>query len=173
MLRLSAILTLLLFNSCVSSLIAGKGKKYSHLETSTTQRSKIIEDLGSPIYSKTYSKPTKVKSTTEYAKHKNKFQRFEEVPNIVTNVLSNGNPNKYAKYCDVYTCRGTFHFQGINTHYEMPSAMTLGVADILFIPSAIHDRISKSKQRDYLTIWYDTNKRYIATATGKMENKSQ
>jgi hypothetical protein len=58
-------------------------------------------------------------------------------------------------------------------HYEMPSAMTPGIADILFIPAAFSDRISKLKRRDYLTIWYDSNMRYVATARGNLESQSQ
>ena len=168
-----AILTLILLNSCVSSFIAGDGKKYGHLETAETQREQVIKELGSPIYSISYSAPTKVKFTSEYHKHKNQFKDHPKVVNIALDILSNGDPNKDVKFCDVYSCRGVFHFPGINMHYEMTSAMTPGIADILFIPAAFSDRISKLKRRDYLTIWFDSNMRYVATARGNLESQSQ
>ena len=162
------VLVVFTLSSCVSTTIAGKGKPFSHLESSDVSRSSVISELGNPIGVGFYQKPLKISKTQEYQRAVQKMSAHSADGEdwLLGCPLNSGDEEAEVSRCDVYACQGYFERPFLNAHFELMSGMTLGIADVFMIPGAIVERISRSKRTDYLTIWYDQDEKYAASSLG-------
>ena len=130
-------------SGCMSATIISSGKSYPR----EIARAKTVEEarkfLGPPAWSQPCIPPKHFTS-----------EESEPAQHLVATLF------------EVYTRQGPYAVPLRGEAYAMLGALTFGVADILLLPVAIHDRLRMSKLYYSITIWFDEQGRYVTSCQG-------
>ncbi len=150
-------------SSCVSATIAASGKSYEHLLNKKTTVRDVRKSLGDASWSRAHQPPVAIKNSDEYRSY-------------VLNQKNNSKPHVWngdefsegaiTSLCEVYTRKGPYADIDRGQGYAMASGLTLGIGDLIYMPSAIKDRNEMSKEYYSLTFWYDSNGQFIGLYEG-------
>jgi hypothetical protein len=155
-------------SGCVSGLIAASGKSYSHLEDPKVKVAQIRKELGDPIFSRSYSPPTRISETEIY---RDRAAEYPDFPPVV--ITENRSPrlsyremrNQYTALCEVYNPHG-WYAERETQAYGMVGAMTLGIGDVAMIPGVLSRKGQSVQEGVFVTFWYDAKGNYVATYSG-------
>lgn len=157
-----------LFSGCVSATIVGYGKRYESLLEPSTSVDDVRNELGDASWSKEYHPALAICNTPEFIEHAKNITPFDPF-------IWDGNEvskERLASYCEVYTREGPFYNMERGQAYGMIGALTLGLGDILLLPSAIIKRYELSNKKFSLTFWYDENKKFIGYFQGDINSQN-
>lgn len=166
--RLFALAICLSCAGCIfSGLVVGTGKGHEHLNHRSVKLEKVRQDLGDPAYSRIY-KPTRPISLTE------EYKALTKAKGYTPSVRGDGDTSKNERtaLCEVYSRIGPFADMNRGQGYGMASGLTLGVADIVLLPTAIKERSELNKEKFSITFWYDQEMRVIGTYKGDIRSKT-
>jgi len=165
---LVAALGVLTTTGCVSGIIAGSGKSYSHLEDPKVKVTQVRKELGDPIFSRSYRPPKRISETEIY---RDRAAEYPDFPPVV--ITENRSPrlsyremrNQYTALCEVYNPHG-WYAERETQAYGMVGAMTLGIGDVAMMPGVLARKGRSMQDGVFVTFWYDSNGNYVATYSG-------
>lgn len=152
---------------CVSATIVGSGKRYEHLLKKKTTMHDVRESLGDPEWSRQYVPSIPISETEEYKSYLNNTKNH--YPPFIWGEKEQANHGDTA-LCEVYTRKGPYEDVLRGQGHGMVGAMTLGVGDVLLIPSAINEKGEMNKKYYSLTFWYDTSGHYVGYYYGDIRS---
>lgn len=166
----SLILSTLSLGACVSATIAASGKSYEHLLNKRTTVQDVRNSLGEAEWSKSHHPPVPIKNTEEYKAYVTK-QINRNAPFVWNG--DDTSENAVTSLCEVYTRQGPYSDANRGQGYGMASGLTLGVGDVLYLPSAINYRNKISKDFYSLTFWYDSDGHFIGYSKGDIRKPNE
>ena len=161
---LIAILASTVQTGCLSAMIVGSGKMYSHLISSDTTVNDVRSSLGMPAWSEVYDPPLPIDKTPQYLERASYMDPWSP---FVWDGHEEGSDNLAAR-CEIYTREGPYADMERGQAYGMIGALTFGVGDVLFLPYAVKERIEMSNCLYSLTFWYDEDGRFVGYYEGSL-----
>jgi hypothetical protein len=165
----SFLLSILCFQvaGCVSGTIVGNGKSYEHLLNKRKTIDAVRKSLGDPVWATSYPVPTPIEDTPEYALYVKKHERNSKP------FIWNGDDSRKedkASFCEIYKRKGPYADMSRGQGYAMVGGMTLGIGDVVSLPSAIKERSEMNKKEYSLTFWYDQQRRFVGYYYGDIRD---
>lgn len=147
------------------------GKSYKHLARSSSTVEKVHKHLGKLVWRSSYNPSILIRQTAEFQEYKN----LGRAPYISGKSCGGGgrtDENEQTALCEVYRSRGPFAGADLGQAEGMVGALTLGIGDVLMIPSAIKKRRKMGEEYYFITFWYDQHGNYVAHFRGDIRDGS-
>jgi len=169
------VIGLISLSGCITETIARSGKSFDHLQDPKIKVDQVRKELGNPVFSRKYSPAKRIRETEE-CRHGNReyfdFSPVKSARNGGSDDSSKDGFNRYTSLCEVYHPHGWFS-EGDTQYYGMISAMTLGIGDLVMIPSALSYKRNAMRKGRCLTMFYDANGHYVATYYGDISDRKK
>ena len=157
-------------SGCVSALIAGSGKSYSHLEDPKVKVAQVRKELGDPIFSRRYHPPKRINETDIYRDRAAEYPGFRPV--VIAENPGSGfsyGEKYFTALCEVYNPHG-WYAESETQAYGMVGAMTLGIGDVAMVPGVLSRKGRSVREGVLVTFWYDAKGNYVATYDGDISS---
>ncbi len=148
--------------SCISSAILASGTSYHKLLAEKKTVQDVRQHLGQGLWSEDYKPARPIATTAAYQSYK----RSHEGRIAVWDGDDASAENRKAALVEVYNLRGPYYRGSSHPVSAGMALQTMGVSEVIAIPSAIHERGNMKKQSNPLTIWYDANGHFVGYLDG-------